>query len=56
MFLCNYWPRQTFYPLFVGSVIEAGAFSGLAYATKARNPALVSVLFAIAGGGAGARQ
>lgn len=55
MFMCNIFPRQTFYPLFLGSVVEATGFSVLAYATKVRNSTLVSVFLAIAGGGSGIR-
>lgn len=56
MFLCNVFPRQTFYPLFLGSAIEAAGFSVLAYATKTRNSTLVSVMMAISGGGSGVRM
>jgi hypothetical protein len=56
MFACNVFPRQTFYPLFLGSAIEAAGFSVLAYATKTRNSTLVSVMMAIAGGGSGLRM
>jgi hypothetical protein len=55
MFLCNIWPRQTFYTIFVGCILEATGFAVLAYATRFRKSALVSVMMGIAGAGTGLR-
>ncbi|KAJ4301875.1 hypothetical protein N0V90_003971 [Kalmusia sp. IMI 367209] len=55
MFMCNYWPKQTFYPLFVGSIVEAVGLSAMTWAISARNTTLVSVFLAVAGAGTGFR-
>lgn len=55
MFLCNVWPRQTFYPLVVGAIIELVALAGLTWAIGKRSTVLVNVLFAVAGVGTGLR-
>lgn len=55
MFMCNRFPRQTFYPLFIGALVEAGGLSALTWAISARHTTLVSVFLAIAGGGTGLR-
>jgi hypothetical protein len=56
MFLCNVFPIQTFYPLFIGSIVEAAGFSVPAYATSRRNSTLVSLMLAFAGAGSGLRM
>jgi MFS family permease len=56
MFLCNVWPRQTFFPLSIGSIVEAIGFGVLAYATSTRNATLVSVFMAFSGAGTGVRM
>ena len=55
IFLCNFKPRQTFWPLFLGTIVETAAMGALAYAVKQRNRTLVNVMMAIAGGGTGVR-
>jgi hypothetical protein len=55
MFLCNVWPAQTFYPLFIGSIIEAVGLSLLAWAVSTRQGPLVSGMLALAGAGTGLR-
>ncbi|KAF2396086.1 MFS general substrate transporter [Trichodelitschia bisporula] len=55
MFICNVWPRQTFYPLMLGSTVEALGFALLTWATSTRKSALVNVTIAIAGAGTGLR-
>ena len=55
MFLCNVWPAQTFYPLFIGSVTEAVGLSLLAWAVSTRRGPLVSGMLALAGAGTGLR-
>jgi hypothetical protein len=55
MFLCNVWPAQTFYPLFIGSIVEGVGLSALAWAVSVRNVTLVKVFLAVSGGGTGFR-
>jgi hypothetical protein len=55
MFFCNVKPRQTFWPLILGSVVETAGISALAYATKSADRTLVNVMMAIAGFGTGIR-
>ncbi|KIX02473.1 uncharacterized protein Z518_08414 [Rhinocladiella mackenziei CBS 650.93] len=55
IFVCNVWPRQTFWPLFVGAVVETAGIATLAYAVKVRDETLVNVMMAIAGAGTGIR-
>jgi hypothetical protein len=55
MFLCNIWPRQTFYPIWAGSILEATGFAVLAWATRSRKSTIVSVMMAFAGAGTGLR-
>lgn len=55
MFVCNVWLRQTFCPLFVGTIIETTGIAVLCYADKIRNEVLVNVMMAVAGAGTGMR-
>ncbi|KIW19771.1 hypothetical protein PV08_00345 [Exophiala spinifera] len=55
IFICNVYPRQTFYPLLIGTVVETAGIAALAYATKVRDRTLVNVLMGIAGAGTGMR-
>ncbi|OCL12045.1 MFS general substrate transporter [Glonium stellatum] len=55
MALCNLWPRQTFYPLFIGSVVEATGFGLITWAISIRHKALVNGMLALAGAGTGLR-
>lgn len=57
MFLCNVWPRMTFWPLFFGSVLEAIGIGMLTWAlgTDGR-PSVVCGLLAFAGVGTGLRM
>ncbi|CAI6240197.1 unnamed protein product [Periconia digitata] len=55
MFMCNVWPRQTFPPLFWGSIVEAVGLSVMTWAISARHTTLVSVFLAVAGAGTGLR-
>jgi MFS family permease len=55
MFVCNVYPRQTFWPLLSGTVIETAGIAVLAYGVKARDQTLVNVMMAIAGAGTGMR-
>lgn len=55
MFLCNVRPAQTFFPLFVGSIVEGIGLAVLTYAVSVRHGTLVSVFLAISGAGTGLR-
>lgn len=55
MFMCNVSPAQTFWPLFVGTIVETAGMAALAYATQASHRTLVNVMMAIAGFGTGIR-
>jgi MFS family permease len=55
LFLCNIWPRQTFYSLMVGSVVEAVGLGLLTWAVSIRHKALVNGMLALAGAGTGMR-
>ncbi|KAG9776319.1 hypothetical protein KCU88_g4911, partial [Aureobasidium melanogenum] len=55
VYVCNVRPRQTFWPLLVGTVIETAGISTLAYAVKSRNATLVNVMMVVAGAGTGLR-
>ncbi|KAF1956189.1 hypothetical protein CC80DRAFT_472895 [Byssothecium circinans] len=55
MFLCNVWPKQTFHPLFWGSIIETVGLSLLTWAISSRQKTLVNVFLAVAGAGTGLR-
>ncbi|XP_014550979.1 hypothetical protein COCVIDRAFT_42618 [Bipolaris victoriae FI3] len=53
--MCNVWPGQTFFPLFIGSVVEAVGLALLTYSVSIRYTTLVSVFLAVAGVGTGLR-
>lgn len=55
IFLCNVLPRQTFWPLSLGTVVETAGIAVLTYAVKSRNRTLVNVMMGIAGAGTGVR-
>ncbi|KAF2035005.1 MFS general substrate transporter [Setomelanomma holmii] len=55
MFLCNHWPRRTFFPLLWGSIVEGVGLALLTYAVSIRNQTMVKVFLAIAGAGTGLR-
>ncbi|KAF2279626.1 MFS general substrate transporter [Westerdykella ornata] len=55
MYLCNIWPRQTYYTLFAGSIIEGLGLALLAWAVSSRQKALVNGMLALSGVGTGLR-
>jgi hypothetical protein len=55
IFICNVWPRQTFWPLSLGTTVETTGIALLCWAVKSRNETLVNVMMAIAGAGTGMR-
>jgi len=54
--MCNFWPRQTFLPLFLGSVIEATGMSILAWALNQGHVATIYGMMALTGAGSGLRM
>jgi len=56
MYMCNVFPRQTFFPLWVGSILEGAGFAVLAWATKERKSVLVNVMMGVSGAGTGMRM
>lgn len=55
MFMCNFWPRQTFFPLMWGSIVEGLGLSLLTYSISIRNPVMVRVFLVFSGAGTGLR-
>jgi hypothetical protein len=55
MYICNKWPRQTFWPIFSGSIIEAIGIGLLAWACSTRGHANVNGMMGLAGVGTGLR-
>ena len=55
LWLGNVYPRQTFLPLFLGSITEATGISVLAWALNKGNPTIIAFMMAITGAGTGLR-
>lgn len=55
MAFCNAWPRQTFLPLFLGSVLEAVGIGLLAWALSTRHVGTIYGMVALSGVGTGLR-
>lgn len=55
MILCNVWPRQTFFPLFLGSVIEAVGIGMMAWALYFEHTPTIYGMMALTGAGTGLR-
>ncbi|KAI2625255.1 MFS general substrate transporter [Hypomontagnella submonticulosa] len=55
MFFCNGWPRQTFLPLFLGSLIEAVGIGMLAWALYFEHTPTIYGMMALTGAGTGMR-
>lgn len=55
IFICNVYPRQTFWPLSLGTIVETTGIAVLCYAVKSRNEVLVNVMMGISGAGTGMR-
>ncbi|CAN9377304.1 unnamed protein product [Alternaria alternata] len=53
--LCNRWPRQTFSPLLIGSIVEGVGLALLTYSISIRHITLVKVFLAVSGAGTGLR-
>ncbi|OTA54932.1 major facilitator superfamily transporter [Hypoxylon sp. EC38] len=55
LLLCNVWPRQTFIPLFLGSIIEAVGLGMLAWALYFEHTPTIYGMMAVTGAGTGLR-
>ncbi|KAI1388302.1 MFS general substrate transporter [Hypoxylon trugodes] len=55
MFLCNNWPRKTFWPLFFGSLIEAVGIGMMAWALYSGHSPTIYGMLALTGVGTGMR-
>ena len=55
MFLCNIWPKQTFWPLFFGSTLEPLGVGMLTWALSNGNVSVVDGMLGFAGVGSGLR-
>lgn len=55
VFMCNVYPRQTFTPLFLGSIIEAVGITVLAWALNDGHTAAIFGMMALSGAGTGMR-
>lgn len=55
MFMCNYFPKQTFTPLMLGSVTEAVGVGVLAWALWTEHTPTIFGMMALTGGGTGLR-
>ncbi|KAF7453452.1 ProP, Permease major facilitator superfamily [Pyrenophora tritici-repentis] len=53
--LCNKWPRQTYSPLLLGSIVECLGLTLLTYSVYIRNTIMVKIFLAVAGAGTGLR-
>ncbi|PYH36686.1 putative MFS multidrug transporter [Aspergillus neoniger CBS 115656] len=55
IYFCNGFPRQTFFPLFLGAVLSTVGLSVVAYAISAQKTSLLSGMVVITGAGVGLR-
>ena len=55
MFACNVYPRTTFHPLFIGTLLEPLGITILAVALRSGNLHLIYGMLALTGVGTGAR-
>lgn len=55
MFFCNRWPKQTFYPLFLGSIVEAVGIGLMAWALHGQPIGVIFGMMAVTGAGTGMR-
>ncbi|KAI4907029.1 hypothetical protein J4E90_009923 [Alternaria incomplexa] len=53
--MCNVYPRQTIWPLLIGTIVETGSIGALSWAIRARQRTAVNVLMGVAGFGTGIR-
>ena len=55
MYLCNVWPKQTWYPIFFGSLLETVGFAVLAWALHTERVPVIGGMMGLAGAGTGLR-
>lgn len=55
MFMCNVYPRKTFYPILVGTIIEGVGVGVLAFALWQEHKATIFGMMALTGAGTGMR-
>jgi hypothetical protein len=55
IFLCRVFPRQTWWPLFVGTIVEPLGITLIAVGLSAQNKSLIYAMLAVAGIGTGIR-
>jgi len=53
--MCNVYPRQTIWPLLIGTLVETGSIGALSWAISARRKTAINVLMGVAGFGTGIR-
>jgi hypothetical protein len=53
--LCNRWPRETFSPLLIGSIVEGVGLALLTYSISIRHTTMVKIFLAVSGVGTGLR-
>ena len=51
MFFCNIWPKQTWYPIMVGSILETVGFAVLAWALHTERVSVIGGMMGLAGAG-----
>ncbi|KFZ19197.1 hypothetical protein V502_03789 [Pseudogymnoascus sp. VKM F-4520 (FW-2644)] len=51
---CNYWPGQTFWALFMGTIFQTAGIAALGAAVNLRDETFVAVMMALTGAGTGA--
>jgi hypothetical protein len=56
MLMCNVWPKKTFFPLFLGSILEPLGVGMLTWGLSKGQPTVVSGMFGLAGVGTGLRM
>lgn len=56
MYFCNVWPAQTWFPLSLGTTIEAIGIALLTWAVTIRNTSVVNGMMVVAGAGSGLRM
>jgi hypothetical protein len=53
IFMCNMYPRQTIWPLLIGTSVETGSIGALSWAVSARQKTAVNILMGVARFGTG---
>ena len=56
MFMCNVWPRKTFWPIMLGSIVEAFGIGFLAYGLWTEKTSTIYGMMALTGAGTAMRM